>query len=305
MESIQELTSRVNALKATHCVFSLTLSLLATFCQGGCRPQESPKARGPNDTSVNGPREGTSAMNASELSSDKTIEVARTLLGLAHVDASNATARRVQLSDQSVPFLRENLRGKSTWRIEFSNLDLAKATGHASLGNQHIKRIVVVLAPDTGHVLWVTSVWPEGVKPIPPYPSAQEEERQLRAKESRYTGLPVEAPKVALFDALLSKDIVFWSKDVKQIHACYVKESSIKYADRPVWVIQFWGFTPFEPPVPPGVDPASIPENARNHIRNVVDAQTGEWLGAGTTPQPSEQDENLAPLEERGIDGKT
>lgn len=237
-------------------------------------------------------------MPASGLSRQRAVETACESLGLEFVEQLDITARPMQLSDESMPFLRDQLARKSTWRIEFSDIDLAEATGRPSLANQYIRHLVVVLAPDTGHVLSITSTWPHSVARISPYPSLQEEEQQLRARDIRYSGLPAKEPRVTLFEALDSDDVIFWSKHVKQIHACYVVESTIKYENRHVWVIQLRGFPPFVPPVPPGADPASIPANQRNHIRNVVDAQTGEWLGAGTAPQPVEHDD-LVPLEQR------
>ena len=274
----------------------LAWSLPGIFCLEACNCQTLPGRQNGNHTDS---RERSTAMNTSALSSDTAIEVACKSVGLIHLNGAKVTARQIQLTGQFMPFLHGDLRGKSSWRIEFSNIDLAKTTGRASLGNRYVKHLVVVLAPNTGQVLCVTSTWPDGVERIPPYPSVQEEERQLRARDVTYTRLPAKEPQVTLLEAIGSKDMAFWSKDVKQIHACYINESTIKYADRPVWAIQLRGFPPFVPPVPPGADPSSISENQRNHIRNVVDAESGEWLGAGTVPQPVEGEERLGPIEDR------
>ena len=106
----------------------------------------------------------------------------------------------------------------------------------------------------------------------------------------RYTGLPMQAPKCTLFDAIAKSRP--WSQDVKQIHACYVLHSNVTYKDKPVWVVQLRGFAPIPFSLPGGVE-GEIPEDARNHLRNIVDAETGEWLGADTIPQPA------GPLENR------
>lgn len=220
-------------------------------------------------------------------------------LGLIHYDAARAEAARVQLSSECLPFLGDELAKHETWKVELRDVDLAKDAGRPELANPHIQHLVVIMAPGKAQTLKVTSVWPEAIPLIAPYPSVGEEERQLRAIDTSYPDLPDQPPGTSMLKALASDDTMFWSKDVKQIYAVYVKASTIKYMDKPVWVIELRGFPPFVPPVPPGADPAAIPENARNHIRNVIDAQNGEWLGAGTAPQSMPMEKKGRPLEQR------
>jgi hypothetical protein len=237
-----------------------------------------------------------------ELGEADAVRVARDSLGLRHDEGFHADAGRVMLTKESVPFLAPQLEGRETWRVEFRDLDLEKATGNPRLRNPHITRLAVLLAPQSGQVIQVSSAWPEGVRPMATYPSRGEEERQLKAASVTYTGFPARAAKVTLFDAVANRDMMFWSSEVKQIHAHFVLQSTIRYEDRAVWCIQLRGFPPFEPPGPRGADVKDISEEARNHFRNVVDAMSGQWLHADTIPQPTRTEpsaKKLPPLQQR------
>ncbi len=223
------------------------------------------------------------------MSKEEAAKAVADAIGLVQYDPADVYVEVAPLSHESLPFLAKPLSGQETLRIVFSNLPLHKASGRAELVNPHIRTLVVFLAPASGHVMKVTSVWPQGVPRIAEFPSCVEEERQMGDLD-RYTGLPMRAPKCTLFDAIAKSRP--WSNDVKQIHACYVLHSNATYKDRPVWVVQLRGFGPMPFSLPGGVE-GEIPEDGRNHLRNIVDAETGEWLGADTIPQPA------GPLENR------
>ena len=228
------------------------------------------------------------------LSKDEAITRAAQCIGLREYDRAAVSAVVVTLSGESLPFLGGKLRGRKTWRIEFKNVRLEKAGANSRLANPNITSLIALLAPDTGHVMRVTSVWPRRIPRIASYPCCAEEERQLSKGPSRYTGLPDEAPKVSMLEALANEETMPWGSDVKQIHAYYVLYTKIRYADRPVWVIHLWGFPPLELPVPEGavIQNATIGERI-GHLRNAIDARTGKWLHADNTPRL------MPPLENR------
>jgi hypothetical protein len=234
-----------------------------------------------------------------KLSRKEAIAAAIPGVGMVGFDPNNASAEEVILTGKSVPFVRDELAGRRTWRVSFSDLNLAQVGGLSELENPNISSLIVTLAPDTGHVLTVTSVWPKGEPRIAEYPTIESEEKQMLATATRYEAIPSVPPRVPLLKALVSEDVMHWSTDVKQIHACYITETCMSHENRPVWAIQLRGFTPFVPPVPPGADSEKIPVDSRNHIRNVVDAATGEWLGAGTVPQPVRDSAPLDAIEYR------
>jgi hypothetical protein len=187
------------------------------------------------------------------------------------------------LEDGAVPFLAPALRGQRAWRVELTDLDSARV--NLRLGRlPYVERLVVWLAPSTGHVLKVVSPWPEDVPPIAPPPSIPEEEYQTDGVGERYTGVPDEAPAVSLLRAI--KIIELYGPgatvEAKQIIAYYVRRETFRVPERLCWVVQVRGIPPFEAGQP------GVPEDARNHFRHVVDARTGQWLDASSVPQPTQ-----------------
>jgi hypothetical protein len=192
-------------------------------------------------------------------------------------------ALHVVLADGTVPFVAAALRGQGGWRVELTDLDSARR--NLELGRvPYVERLTVWLAPTTGRVLKVVSAWPPHVPRIAPRPSLAEEEYQTGGAGERYTGLPTDPPVVNLFRAIkiIQLSGPGSSVDAKQIVAYYVKWENFRVAERDCWIVQMRGIPPFEASYP------GVPEDARNHLRHIVDARTGEWLGASTVPQPTE-----------------
>ncbi|MEX0727439.1 MAG: hypothetical protein WD065_14280 [Planctomycetaceae bacterium] len=219
------------------------------------------------------------------MSANDAIEAARRGIGLTTVDRDAVVARQVPLSGESMPFLVDQLRGRTTWRIEFDNVRLDEHSDDPRFKNRYITKLIVFLWPETGEVMKVVSAWPTGEPRIPTYPSRAEQERQLKQSAIVYTGEPGEAPTLTLLEALAQADHM--TRNVKQIYACSVMESHMEREPRAVWAIHLRGFPPFATSVPYGASDADIPEHARNHMREVIDSQTGERLYSSTTPQPT------------------
>jgi len=259
------------------------------FLSGHAPCSDAPTRNSEGNRSMPNPTTSDQTNHAIVMSREQAAKAVADAIGLVKYDLADVHVEVAPLSHESLPCLAKPLRGQDTLRIVFKNLSLPKASGRAGLINPHIRNLVVFLAPASGHVMKVTSVWPQGVPRIAEFPSCVEEERQM-GDFDRYTGLPMGAPKCTLFDAIAKSRP--WSNNVKQIHACYVLHSNAFYKDRPVWVVQLRGFGPMPFSLPGGVE-GEIPEDGRNHLRNIVDAETGEWLGADTIPQPA------GPLENR------
>jgi hypothetical protein len=217
------------------------------------------------------------------LDRSQAIEIAAGQLGLIHYDELKVGAFEVSLKSESLPFLAPSLGGKNTWRIEFSDLDLARASGNPVMRNQAISKLIVILAPGTGNIMKVTSVWPSELKRMAEYPPCAEEARQLSQCGIRYTSLPARSPNLTFFDALAAS--IGWSKNVKQVCASYVNESTADYENRAVWVIQLRGSSGL--PISPGTrNDVQLSKDATDHSRDVIDAESGDWLYASTIPQP-------------------
>ena len=189
----------------------------------------------------------------------------------------------VALGDQTVPCLSAALKGKTTWQVQAHDVTI-EANGGV---NPYITSMTILLSPETGQVMKIKTAWPKELAPITPAPPVEIHATQMMAAGGqRFSGLPKDPPAVSFASAL---ELAYGgATNAKEIIAYYVLYSSRtgQITDRPVWVVQLRGLPPFMPRVPRGADPASIPEDARNHLPTIIDAQTGEFITANTVPQP-------------------
>ena len=234
---------------------------------------------------VAGEKASKTSAAVDSMSVDDAIQAACRGIGLTKHDRDAVKARKVQTSGESLPFLVDQLRGRTTWRIEFDHIRLADNSSDPRFQNRYITRLIVFLWPETGEVMKVVSAWPSGEPRIPTYPSCSDQERELKASAIIYTGAPVESPALTLLEALAKTQRM--SQNVKQIYACSVMESRLKRDARPVWAIHLRGFPLSPVKGPSGAGDAQLSEHALNHMREVVDSETGEWIYASTTPQPT------------------
>lgn len=153
-----------------------------------------------------------------------------------------------------------------------------------TITNHFIRTLKMLVDEKSGQLVWLESEWPAGV-PGTRFPALDVYERQLSFPGQKIVGIPTEAPKVSLQEAM---QYAMGFATAKQVIVYYVLESypdrSIK--PRPVWIIHVWGCAPVTLSVPPGEVKMHISEDARNHFRTIVDAQTGEYYGSDSIPQP-------------------
>jgi hypothetical protein len=147
--------------------------------------------------------------------------------------------------------------------------------------NPYIRGLEVFFSAETGQVVKIQSVWPEGVQGDK-YPSIASEERQLTEAGRERFELPKRGPKVSLLEAM--KKVII-PELAKQLVIYYVLDSSQapSFGPRPVWIINRWGIPPFHPPRPPGDYPPGS-NAAITHLRTVIDAETGERHGEDNLP---------------------
>ena len=72
----------------------------------------------------------------------------------------------------------------------------------------------------------------------------------------------------------------------KEIDGYYVRHARGDQEPRPVWIVELRGLPPY--PLKgggPGFDSEEVSPRYRNHMRNVVDARTGQVLFANNLPQ--------------------
>ena len=220
-------------------------------------------------------------------------EKATRMLGLQRIGSSKVTAHAVVVQNDKTPFLADKINGKSVFRVQIDGVQLPVARRRGPpRHNRHISRFDVLIDPESGTVLKISSPWPQGVTKIAPQPPAKEAERQLKNVGESYDGFPAKAPKIDFAQALAAVHINGLGSVAgsKQIIAHYVLHSKLQHKRRPVWIIELRGFPPFAPKGP-GRRPGAaadygISPDARNHMRHGVDAETGKVLFANTAPQP-------------------
>lgn len=75
-------------------------------------------------------------------------------------------------------------------------------------------------------------------------------------------------------------------RSVQGIARTSIAEESL--APRAVWMIHVWGCAPapISKPATKGQTIQQIPDDAINHFRTIVDAETGEYYRSDSIPQP-------------------
>ncbi len=221
--------------------------------------------------------------NVIKKESDAVIQASK-LTGLDAL-TTKITAERLTLQDDRTPYLWNKYNGQMAWKVEFAEVSLKFKTSMPDFADSYTRKFVVHLDEKTGQLISVVTRF-EGKDPdLREQPLGVTAENQLRAEEEFYYGLPTKEPKLTFLGALevvLNKGI--GSPFVaKEIYANYVMHSRGGSPQRAVWVITLRGI----PPLPArGEYGDQIPVWQRNHIRNVVDDETGVNLFATNSPQP-------------------
>jgi hypothetical protein len=221
---------------------------------------------------------------------NQTVDITKRALGL-EVKPEAITESFAPLEHTLIPFLKTSVDDERTWNktevpksLRLDQLDvITQRRGVPRFPN--LTSLDAVVNPRTQIVYKLVSPWAPGAPPIAPFPSAQEEERQLRNLGERFVSLPDVEPAVDFYNALKQVELTGMAspKDAKQVIAYLVTHHTRKYAPRPVWIIQTRGIS-F--PMEGYAGMADVPIDARNHMRHVIDAMTGAWLYSDTAPQP-------------------
>jgi hypothetical protein len=217
-------------------------------------------------------------------SAKEAIARADALTGLNVISGSPA-ASLVKVTQDVTPFLGARNEGKAAWRVAYPDSVLKFAGLSPSLTDQYRRMFVVELDAASGHLLFVTSTY-QGARDaaLRAMPSSSAAAQQLSSEEEIYQGYPEEAPKVNFLDALrrILEQGVSSPLAAKEIHGAYVLEARAGDKPRAVWAITLRGL----PPLPAhGAGGKGVPVWQRNHVRNVVDAATGQVLFATNSPQ--------------------
>lgn len=222
---------------------------------------------------------------------DQAIAKAREILGMADHMGLPSRAEIVILAEDNTPFLSEQIIARPVWHVVISNWNLELKSAAPDVKDSYTRTFDAFVDPLNGRLLKVVSRWPEGVPRIPPEPGAGSYTKQMRRSGlERYHALPEEDPPISFLDAL---DGIFKGGRnpllAEQIVGQYVIASAMERTPKPVWVITLRGNRPLWESAFPG---AGV--DGRNHLRHIVDPQTGKWICASSTPQPerAESQEN-------------
>lgn len=224
---------------------------------------------------------------------------ADSITGFGNIKGITKTFKRVVVTDDNTPFLHKQIKGRNVWLAEYKDFKLEIFT--ISTEDPYNRNFKIYIDADDGTLLKITSKY-EGYDPnIFPEPNAVSAEKQLtNVGREKYVGFPKEPPKVNFLKALYASFGGPYS--AKEIDAIYVWDSRMGNEPRRVWVITLRGLPPQEFPQPylsSGI-PKQPPVWQRNHMRDVIDADTGKALFSSNGPHP--EDPNIT-KNEKNIKG--
>lgn len=214
------------------------------------------------------------------------IERAKLLSGLEAL-TSKIIARQIVIHASNIPFLSKQVIGRPAWQVDFLDAPLKLKGAVSGFQDAYPRQFSVLILKETGQLVQVSAPYldetpaPEMLDP----PTAESAQQQLADGEEIYTDFPAMDPEINFLDAL-STVLTNGSGSpflAKAIEGVYVMESHMEAPARPIWAITLRGLPPFSAHGP-GAD--SVPEWQRNHMRNVLDATTGEFLFAINSPHP-------------------
>lgn len=205
------------------------------------------------------------------------------VFGISAAEAQQVEAQVVTLDDDNTPFLHGQITKRPLWLITISKYGLRPQSAPVGERDLYERTFDVLLDPRDGKLLKIISRWPEGAPPeSAPEPRAAFAEQCFADSGLEiYHCFPDFSPKITFLEAI---DAIYTRRSepraAKQIVAHYVVQSSMGRDPQQVWAITLRGIPPIRAAYP-GVSIA-----ARDHMRHIVDAESGKWLGAGTSPQP-------------------
>jgi hypothetical protein len=212
---------------------------------------------------------------------DEALENARRHLGLPESAAQLLAANEIVLDAETVPFLAGELNGQKAWCFTFQQ-------GFGEVA--HLGSLSVVMDPTGKRILKALATSPNH-EPSDSLPSMDSLERQLRNGDDRYArpttlgALPVTSLAKALEVAERSGHAGV--RRATQVVAYFVLHDTVRYRNRPVWIVHARGLPVDEARQRRGPHPGAwVPRAALNHRRHVVDAETGKWLTSDTIGQP-------------------
>jgi hypothetical protein len=216
----------------------------------------------------------------------KIVRVSEQLTGLGDF-AEEMAVGKVIISNSPVPFLFKKVEQKKGWYIDYKGVSLAHAHDQSDGKTKYVHDFKVLLN-DNGCLISVISVFSGNDPDMKPIPSAKSAQEQMQNEEEIYIDFVNKCPSTSFVNALEIINIKGMGDPyaAKEIFAVLVLHATMDSKPREVWSITLRGIPPLNAR---GAAAASIPVWQRNHMRNVIDAETGEFLFATNSPQWDDQ----------------
>ena len=172
--------------------------------------------------------------------------------------------------DTTTPFLSDSLRGRASWEIRLSDVDLAPLLDTSfHVKGPVLKEFIIRVDSATG-CLATVQFFDRDYDPDIWERSADSSQRQMRGNEA-YQGFPRALPAFDLIDALNCLGMAN-PAPTKYTVVRYVVHSSRFLPDPvPAWAIHMFGY-------------ASGREKGWDHIRCLIHAETGKERGCENSP---------------------
>jgi hypothetical protein len=208
-------------------------------------------------------------------------------LGLTGLTGVPLIAPGTRTADRT-PFIGQQIASLgAVWDVTWHNVRLSLPSAPAGMSDQYSRSIAVRLSQATGQLVGL-AIRTAGERPanMRPTPDGELAEQQLLELSERYAGLPRTPPRLSMIqalDAVLTRGVGNPLR-AREIEMLYVTHERRGRPSIPAWVITLNGIPPIPHRGPAG---ARVPVWQLNHIRNVINAETGAPLFATTIPQPS------------------
>ena len=202
------------------------------------------------------------------------------------IEGINYSFKRVDIIKDNTPFLHEKVKGrKNVWLVEMKNFHLKIKTPDPDFKDRYNRNFKILIDPNNGELLRISSKYDGNDPDVGTAPNAEKVEKEFPNR--KYLGFPDTLPNISFIDALniVQKFGVGMPYNAKEIDAQYVwysDEFRTKGEPQLVWIIDLRGIPPIAPPL--SDDATDI--RAVNHIRYVINAETGIILQAGNSPSP-------------------
>lgn len=203
------------------------------------------------------------------------------------IDGINYSFKRVDIIEDNTPFLHEKVKGrKNVWLVEMKNFHLKIKTQDPDFKDRYNRNFKILIDPNNGELLRISSKYDGNDPDVGTAPNPAKVEKEL-SSVAKYIGFPDTLPNISFIDALniVQKFGVGMPYNAKEIDAQYVWYSD-KYhtsgESKLVWIIDLRGV----PAIAPPLSNDAIGIRAVNHIRYVINAETGIILEVGNMPSP-------------------